>query len=168
MVPHGVYPCAGEDEWIAISAWTNESWKALAYTIGKLDWNKPEFTTIDRRLALREAINRDLAVETRRWNGRALMAALQAHGVAAALVRSAGDLIHEDDQLKSRGHWVYLDHPEMGRSLYDSPPFRISGIEHGPHSPAPLLGQHTDEVCREILGMTDGEIRGLKEDGVLS
>jgi benzylsuccinate CoA-transferase BbsF subunit len=96
------------------------------------------------------------------------MAALQANGVAAAVVRSVADLIQDDAQLKSRGHWVYLDHPEMGRSLYDSPSFRISGVDQGPHSPAPLLGQHTDDVCRDILDLSDGDISALKKDGVLS
>ena len=168
MVPHGVYPCAGDDEWIAISAWTDKAWRGLAYTFGKTNWNMPDYATIDRRVAKRQAIDRELAIETRRWNGRALMSALQAHGVAAAVVQSAADLILEDEQLKSRGHWIYLDHPEMGRSLYDSPSFRISETQSGPRSPAPLLGQHTEEVCKDILDLTEGEICALKEDGVLS
>lgn len=168
MVPHGVYPCAGDDAWIAISAWTDKAWKGLAYVLGNAKWNEADYATVDRRLAQREAINRDLALETRRWDGRALMAALQANGVAAAVVRSVAELIQDDDQLNSRGHWVYLDHPEMGRSLYDAPSFRISGVDQGPRSPAPLLGQHTDDVCKDVLELSDGDIRKLKKDGVLS
>jgi benzylsuccinate CoA-transferase BbsF subunit len=168
MVPHGVYPCSGDDSWIAISAWTDESWRALAKIIGKIDWTKPDHATLEQRVALRDAINRDLAAETRRWAARELMSVLQENGVAAAVVQSAGDLISTDAQLKARGHWVYLDHPEMKRSLYNAAPFRMSGATGMPRGPAPLLGQHTDEVCRDILKLSNDDISVLRRDGVLS
>jgi benzylsuccinate CoA-transferase BbsF subunit len=168
MVPHGVYPCSGEDNWIAISAWTDRSWTALANTLGNSDWTKSEYATLQQRVELRDAINRDLAAETRRWAGHKLMPTLQDNGVAAAVVQSAADLISADAQLKARGHWVYLDHPEMRRSLYNSAPFRMSDAAGIPRSPAPLLGQHTEEVCREILQLSDDDISVLRRDGVLS
>jgi benzylsuccinate CoA-transferase BbsF subunit len=168
MVPHGVYPCLGEDSWIAISAWTDRSWKALANTLGKIDWTKSDYATLEQRVKLRDPINRDLAAETRRWEGQLLMSTLQDNGVAAAVVQSAADLVLKDAQLKARGHWVYLDHPEMNRSLYNSAPFRMSDAAGIPRAPAPLLGQHTEEVCRDILQLSDDDISVLRRDGVLS
>jgi benzylsuccinate CoA-transferase BbsF subunit len=168
MVPHGVYPCLGDDSWVAISAWTDKSWQALAKTLGRMDWIKSEYATLEQRVRLREVINRDLAAETRRWDRDLLMSTLQDSGVAAAAVQSAADLVLKDAQLQARGHWVYLDHPEMNRSLYNSAPFRMSDAACTPRSPAPLLGQHTDEVCREILRLSDDDIFTLKRDGVLS
>jgi benzylsuccinate CoA-transferase BbsF subunit len=168
MVPHGVYPCSGEDNWIAISAWTEKSWSALAKTMGRTDWTKPDYATLEQRVAARDAIDRELAAETQRWAGYELMTALQDNGVAAAVVQSAADLISTDAQLKARGHWVYLDHPEMNQSLYNAAPFRMTGASGIPRGPAPLLGQHTDEVCRDILKLSDDEIFVLRRDGVLS
>jgi benzylsuccinate CoA-transferase BbsF subunit len=166
-VPHGVYPCAGEDRWIAISAWTDQHWKALALVIGKLEWLGPEFSRIEQRLPRRESIDSALGEITRSWDAEELMSSLQRAGVAAGVVRTAADVIEKDPQLQARGHWVYLDHPEMGCSLYNAPPFRISGMATVPFAPAPLLGQHTTDVCKNLLGLSDGEIGALQNEGVL-
>jgi benzylsuccinate CoA-transferase BbsF subunit len=168
MIPHGVYPCAGDDQWIAIAAWTDARWEALARVLGRSDWVRPELATIELRIAQRDDINRDLARETRRWNAEELMGKLQAHGVAAGVVRTAKDVVLEDAQLKHRDHWAYLNHPEMGLSLYNRPPFRMSGVEQVPRGPAPMLGQHTDEVCKDVLHLTDSEIAALRSEGVLT
>ena len=96
------------------------------------------------------------------------MSVLQKNGVAAGVVRTAADAIEKDPQLRARGHWVYLDHPEMGRSLYNAPPFRISGLAVVPSTPAPLLGQHTCDVCRDLLGLSESEIGALQSEGVLT
>jgi benzylsuccinate CoA-transferase BbsF subunit len=168
MIPHGVYPCAGDDQWIAIVAWTDARWEALARVLGRSDWVRPELATIELRIAQRDDINRDLARETRRWNAEELMGKLQAHGVAAGVVRTAKDVVLEDAQLKHRNHWAYLNHPEMGLSLYNRPPFRMSGVEQVPRGPAPMLGQHTDEVCKDVLHLTDSEIAALRSEGVLT
>jgi benzylsuccinate CoA-transferase BbsF subunit len=167
-VPCGVYPCAGEDQWIAISAWTNRSWTALARVIGKSEWLGSEFSRLDQRIARRESIDADLGKLTRGWHAEELMSVLQKNGVAAGVVRTAADVIEKDPQLRARGHWIYLDHPEMGRSLYNAPPFRISGLADVPSTPAPLLGQHTCDVCRDLLGLSEGEIGALQSEGVLT
>lgn len=56
---------------------------------------------------------------------------------------------------------------EMGNSLYNAPPYRFSRSPNQLRAPAPLLGQHTEEICRTVLGMTQTEIDALREDGVL-
>ena len=55
----------------------------------------------------------------------------------------------------------------MGRSLYNAPPFRMSGVDAVPRTPAPLLGEHTAEICREVFELADDEIASLRQDGVL-
>jgi benzylsuccinate CoA-transferase BbsF subunit len=93
---------------------------------------------------------------------------LQDAGVAAGVVNTAADVVDRDAQLVHRGHWVKLNHPEMGPSIYNAPPFRIIGASPVPRSPAPLLGQHSDEVCSEVFGLGASEIEALRRDGVLS
>jgi benzylsuccinate CoA-transferase BbsF subunit len=75
--------------------------------------------------------------------------------------------------LAHRGHFAVLDHPEMGPSIYNAPPYRLRGVDGGDvraimRSPAPLLGQHTREVCSRVLGLDDARIDELTEQGVLA
>jgi benzylsuccinate CoA-transferase BbsF subunit len=95
------------------------------------------------------------------------MKTLQAAGVAAGVVQNARDTLENDPHLEARGYYAYLDHAEAGRTAYDSPGFRLSKTPGKPQSPAPMLGEHTDYVCREVLGMDDEEIAQLVMAGVL-
>jgi benzylsuccinate CoA-transferase BbsF subunit len=109
-----------------------------------------------------------IAPATRSWDSAALMQRLQAEGVAAGAVNDAADMLRTDPQIAHRQHWVYLDHPEMGRTAYGAMPFRLAGIDLEPTSAAPMLGQHTDEICRDLLGLARAEIEQLHADGVLA
>jgi benzylsuccinate CoA-transferase BbsF subunit len=166
-VPHGVYPCAGEDRWIAISAWTDQAWDSLIRILGFPNWADRELSSAEKRLARRQEIDAGIAEATRLRDADELTTALQSEGVPAGVVRSAADVILSDPQLRHRGHWVHLNHLEMGRSLYNAPPFRMSGVDAVPRTPAPLLGEHTAEVCREVFELADDEIVSLRQDGVL-
>jgi len=167
-VPHGVYPCAGEDRWIAISAWTDQAWDSLVRVLGFPNWADRELSSAEKRLARRKEIDAGIAEVTRLREADELMTALQSEGVPAGVVRSAADVILSDPQLRHRGHWVHLNHQEMGRSLYNAPPFRMSGVDAVPRTPAPLLGEHTAEICREVFELADDEIASLRQDGVLA
>ena len=166
--PHGVYRCTGDDRWIAICAMTDAHWQALRQVLGDPEWmREPGYTTVAGRIAKRSAIDDRLDAETAWRTAEDLAAALQSRGVPAGVVATAAD-VTRDPQLEHRGHWVKLDHPEMGRSLYNAPPFRCSRTPVALSRPAPLLGQHTDEICRELLGLSDEEIAALRDEGALS
>ena len=96
------------------------------------------------------------------------MLVLQVKGVPAGLVQNAEDLVTRDMQLAPRGHWLTLDHPEVGKSIYNAGPFRSRRMPAGASRPAPLLGQHTQEVCAELLGLDATEIADLQRSGVLT
>jgi benzylsuccinate CoA-transferase BbsF subunit len=95
------------------------------------------------------------------------METLQAAGVPAGVVQSAQDVLENDPHLKARGYYVYLDHPEAGRTAYDGPGFRLSKTPGRLLSPAPCLGEHTDFVCKEVLHMDDEEIAQLVMENTL-
>ena len=165
MAPHGVYPCTGEDCWIAIATATDAQWTALRQVLGLAD--EARWASVVGRLADREALDRAVAESTKGREAIALMEALQEAGVAAGAVHDASDVLRRDPQLAARGHWVEMDHPEMGASTYNSAPFRFSDAASAPSSPAPLLGQHTREICRECLALNDSEIDRLIACGAL-
>jgi benzylsuccinate CoA-transferase BbsF subunit len=82
------------------------------------------------------------------------------------VVQTAKDLIEEDAQLAHRKHWIALEHKEMGETLYNAPPIRLSRTPANLSRPAPLLGEHTEEVCLDVLGMMRPQFDELRAAGV--
>ncbi|MCR2828217.1 CaiB/BaiF CoA transferase family protein [Microbacterium sp. zg.Y909] len=150
-----VLPTAGDDDWIAISTPTSREWDALLATLGLAAGSSREHALGDVATAVAARGNRELAE------------ALQAAGIPAAPVLSPPEVI-ADPQLTHREHWRILDHPEMGRTLYNGQPFRFARHEVQPTRPAPLLGQHTDEICEQLLGLSPQEIADLRTTDILS
>jgi benzylsuccinate CoA-transferase BbsF subunit len=166
--PHGVYPCRGDDRWIAICAMDDEQWTRLAQTLGRPDWTRgPRWATARGRCTDRAALDRQLAAETATREAKELMLLLQQNGVPAGMLQDARDLLTGDPQLDHRGHWIRLEHPQMGTTVYSAPPYRFSHMSAIPTRHAPLLGEHTTEVLRDILGMKPEEIAGLAAAEVL-
>ncbi len=168
FAPHGVFPCAGEDRWIALCVKSDAQWGRLVQALGGAGLADRCWATREGRLAHRASLNEAIAALTRAQVAEALMLKLQSIGIAAGVVQNAEDVVLRDPQLAHRGHWIRLDHPEMGRTVYNASPFRSAAMPAAPERPAPLLGQHTDEVCRELLGLDDTEISKLKTEGVLA
>jgi benzylsuccinate CoA-transferase BbsF subunit len=108
-----------------------------------------------------------IAEATRGWDAALLADALTARGVAASAVLTADDLLHSDAQLAARGHWVTLEHPVMGPSIYDGIPYRLSRNPGHLRSPAPLLGADTREVCTELLGVPEDNYDALVSEGAV-
>ena len=164
--PRGVYPCAGDDRWIAISIESSVQWAALIDVLADARLGEPAWSHADRRQAEQDQIDAVVASCTRAWDRDTLMAALQAQAVPAGAVLTAADIVGSDVQLQHRGHWRSLDHKEMGPMLYNGLPFKFASAEVGPHAAAPLLGEHTEQICRELLNLSDQEIATLRSHGV--
>ena len=165
--PQGVYPCAGEDQWVAIAVDTDEQWAALVAILGHPDWAcRAELTTTPGRLDHHDQIDRELAEWTRPQTPHAVMDRLTAEGVPAGAVQRSKDLA-EDPQYAHRGFHHFLDHPVLGRVPYAGNQFRIPGYLGGPTRPSPLLGEHNHEVLAGILGFSEAEIDELIEAGVV-
>ncbi|VTU45667.1 Succinyl-CoA:(R)-benzylsuccinate CoA-transferase subunit BbsF (plasmid) [Variovorax sp. SRS16] len=166
--PHGVYPCAGKDRWIAITVMDDAQWSALVDVMGRPAWAlEARWQTMPERYRARAELDRCLAAWTADHEAQALMASLQARGIPAGAVQDAHDVVRVDPQLAHRQHWVRMPHAEMGESIYNNLPFRLSRTPVRPTRPAPLLGEHTREVLHDLLGLSDAEIDGLQAQGVL-
>ncbi|MDO8670531.1 MAG: CoA transferase [Dehalococcoidia bacterium] len=166
--PHGVYRCKGDDRWCAIAVFTDVEWASLCWAMGREDLvQSPLFGTLQGRLARTSEVDDLVNRWTSSLSPEDVMAILQREGVAAGVVQTAEDALDKDPQLAARNHWVYLDHPEAGRTAYNGETFRLSRTPGDIHSPAPCLGQHTEFVCRDLLGMTGDEVSALREEKVL-
>jgi benzylsuccinate CoA-transferase BbsF subunit len=166
--PHGVYQCAGNDRWVAVSVHDERQWAALREVL-RLDPGalEPGWDTMAGRHRDRERLDGLISAAARGWDAREMTAALLAAGVPSAPVQDAAEVV-ADPQLAWRGHWVRPPHAEMGESLYNMPPYRLSATPVRIRSAAPRLGEHTEEICRDVLGLADAEIERLQTDGVLS
>jgi benzylsuccinate CoA-transferase BbsF subunit len=167
--PHGVYPCAGDDRWLALSAATDQEWRQLLGELGADELAAdPRFATGEDRHRNHDELDAELAARTRTRDAGELMTRLQERGVPAAVMQTYRDLVEDDPQLRHRGHFAVLDHPETGPSVYNAPPDRLRGLtEPVMRTAAPLFGEHTREVCGRLLDLDDAEIDRLITEGVL-
>ena len=163
--PQGVYPCAGEDRWVAISITSETEWHALCAEAG-LD-EALRAMDLAARLENHDAIDEVLAVWTRDSTPVDVMDRLQSVGVIACTVADARDIVN-DPQLEAGGFWVELDHAEVGLRRYPGLPIHLDRTPKTFRRAAPLLGEHNTEVLTEILGRSPGEIESLQKAGVIT
>jgi len=157
QAPHGVFPCQGDERWIAIAVSNDDEWDALKRAIGDPEWADAErFSTLSGRLENQDDLEELLGAVTAERDAYQLMYALQAAGVPAGAVQKTSDLF-TDPQLAYRKHFWYQDHAEIGVHAYDGPSFRMSKTPGELTMPAPIMGQHNEMVYKEILGMSEEE-----------
>jgi crotonobetainyl-CoA:carnitine CoA-transferase CaiB-like acyl-CoA transferase len=162
-VPHGVYPAAGEDRWIAIAVVGDAAWRGLRSCLG---WPEdPDLDTLEGRRARRAEIDARLAEWTRARDADEATRRLQEAGVSAMTVQN-GDDHRQDPHLAFRRAIVTVEHPEIGPERHIGNPLRFSASPLVPPAPAPLLGQHTREVLTRVLGLSLEEVSALERDGV--
>jgi crotonobetainyl-CoA:carnitine CoA-transferase CaiB-like acyl-CoA transferase len=166
--PWSVYPCAGNDEWCVITVGDDEGWLRLREVMGDPEWAAaPELAKAEGRIANRQELDARVAAWTAGRGPRELMEKLQAAGVPAAMMmRPPGD--HEEDpHLQARSIYREIEQPGLGTVRMDDGPFRARGLAPISIGPAPYSGEHTRELCLELLGMTDAEVDALVVVGAL-
>jgi benzylsuccinate CoA-transferase BbsF subunit len=164
MVPHNAYRCLGEDRWCVISVSSDQEWSALCHTLDRVDLvDKPGFSTFLERKPNEVEIDKIVENWTMNQNPEEAVAKLQHAGVPAGVVQNAQDLLN-DPQLQ-RVLWC-LEHNELGTVHHLGQPFVFSNPGREPCTPAPFIGEHTEYVCHQILGMSDEEFIDLFVSGV--
>ena len=165
--PHGVYRCKGDDRWCAIAVFTDEEWLGFKRALGNPPWAEDKrFATFTGRLKNKVKLDRLVEDWTSGHAAGEAMALLQKQGVAGGVVQAASDLA-QDPQLKQRGFFIELDHPELGKTISDAAPIRLSETPPRYTRAAPVLGQDNDYVYGELLGLSRGELTELKKQGII-
>jgi crotonobetainyl-CoA:carnitine CoA-transferase CaiB-like acyl-CoA transferase len=165
LAPHGVFASADSgdvtDRWVAVAVHSDEEWDTLAHFIGA-----PPGLTVEQRLADQDGIEQLITAWTcERTNWEAAQT-LQDVGLDAHEVSDFADA-HTHPQLASRHHFVPIEHPLMGVTTYEENGFRLSKSGGGITQPGPLIGQHTDHVLINFLGLDADEVTRLRQAGVL-
>lgn len=161
--PWGVFACAGDDQWCAITVRGDDDWKALCSLVPGLDPALPR----DQRLARRA----DIEAQVQQWTAlhapAKVMEMLQERGVPAGQMLRIGEL-PELACLAQRGTLRVERHPYLDEPVYsEARPARFANIAPPPARPAPLMGEQTEEIMREWLGLGDADIADLVTRGVL-
>ena len=165
--PHGVYRCQGDDRWCAIGVFSDDEWQGFQRALGNPLWAEGRrFATLAGRLENADELDRLVEGWTRGHTAEEVMALLQRHGVAAGVVQNASDLAN-DPQLRARGFLIELDHPEMGKTISDAIPIRLSDTPARYIRTAPIVGQDNDYVYKQLLGMSEGEVAELREQDIM-
>jgi crotonobetainyl-CoA:carnitine CoA-transferase CaiB-like acyl-CoA transferase len=166
--PHDAYPCAGEDEWVAVAVRDDGEWKRLAAVIGRDDLaSDPAYASAARRAEHQDELRPAITGWTSARPKAEAAALLQAAGVPAAPVSNGRD-IAGDPGLRAAGFLVPLEHPEAGRHEYPGLAFRLDRTPGGLRSPAPCFGQHNRYVLSELLGLDDAAIAELYAAGAVA
>lgn len=164
--PHGVYRTAGVERFVAIATETQEQWQALLRVAPLGHLGLDSSAGLAQRLAADAAIDAALEAwlaDRDPWETAEMLAAA---GVPAFVVQRPSDLYNEP-QLAHRGFFVTREHAVMGPTPYDGPVTRFS--ETPPQiTAAPAVGQHTEEVLRDILGLDEDAIAQYAVAGVFS
>jgi len=144
---HGVYPCAGDDEWCVVSIASEADRSAVAEVTGHPC--------------------AELATWTRMHSPNEVAQSLQGRGVPAGPMNRP-DEVYEDPQLRLRKVLTEMTHPLLTHPLpSEAGPAQYRNIPPAAQTPAPLPGADTRMICREILEMPDDQISRLMADGVL-
>ena len=160
MAPHGVYPAAGDDRWVAIACEDDSHWPALCGVIETLAPVERSHAKAEARLADRRRLDALVSAWTAGRSAEAAEALLQAAGVAASVVQTAEDLAR-DPQLAHLGHFFHWPHPCGRDGVIEACATRMSRTPARLNETLPSFGRDIDEVLRDILGYDDEKVAEL-------
>ena len=141
------------------------AWHALGNALGRPAWALQEkFTTLEGRLQHQDELDRHLAAWTSTQEARTAMECLQAHGVAAGMIFSEPEA-YDDPHLNARDFFATMTHDDCGTHRYPGMQWKMSTTPGRIRHAACRLGEHNDYVYRDLLGLSEGELKRLRQAG---
>lgn len=173
--PHGAFRCADDpesvgstDRWVVIACRDEGEWRRAAAALGHPEAAEDgRFANFSARKHNEDELEAMIGSWVRDQRAEDVCARLQEAGVPAGVVQNSQDLLDRDPHMKSRGYYQYVEHPEAGREAHDGPAAVLSETPGQVPGPAPLMGEHTMDVCERIIGLNMDEIADLLAEGVL-
>ncbi|HEX9896946.1 MAG TPA: CoA transferase [Dehalococcoidales bacterium] len=165
--PHNAYRCHWEDRWVAITVSNDEEWRNFCKVLGNPPWTKEaKFATLQARQENLEEMDRYISGWTINRTDYEVMDMMQAAGVSAGVVSTGEDIFEKDLQLRHRHVFWKMNFPEVGDCHGVAPSFTMSNCPVELKR-APLMGEQNEWALKELLGMSDKEIRELILEGVV-
>jgi crotonobetainyl-CoA:carnitine CoA-transferase CaiB-like acyl-CoA transferase len=155
--PQGIYPCAGRDQWLAISVRDDDQWARLVALLGHPpELVRPELAMRAGRASAHDEIDAIIAAWTVRRTKEELFHLLQGAAVVAGPVLDEADAA-SDPHLRERGFFHYLEHRAAGGHFHPGANFHLSATPTRVWRAAPVVGQDNEYVYKDIIGVTDDE-----------
>lgn len=164
--PHGVYKCAGNDEWVVLSVSNETQWKSLvnvihAYHLG----TDASLNQVEHRRSQRRQIDSYISTWCKQRSADSAMRELQMAGIGAGVVKPVWRVL-DDPHFNDRGFFKKIPRAYLGEYLATTPWFRETVAPTEIVRPAPTLGEHSREVFARVLGMTREQQQALEDCGI--
>ncbi len=167
MAPHGVYPTKGEEKWLALAIASDLEWRALVELLGTPAWAADEsLANVSQRQQRATEIDAHLAEWSATRDRDPLVEELCGAGLAAAPVLEIDEL-HTWPQFVERGTWQNAPSFEGKDDIVYRTPWHMSDAPREVASGSPAVGEHNDFVFGEILGLSEEEVAGFQQAGVI-
>lgn len=164
-VPSGAWQCQ-DGKWVQISTSENQ-WPALCKALEIEEWGRsPEVATNDARVVHRDQVKQRLAEVVAKWTRPALLDRCEKLGVPIGPVNDLHDVMN-DPHVRARGSVKSFNHPVVGEFGALAVPLKFRDLDEPDVGRPPLLGEHTEKVLKERLGMTDAHINQLRAQGAI-
>jgi crotonobetainyl-CoA:carnitine CoA-transferase CaiB-like acyl-CoA transferase len=165
--PAGAFRCRGRDRWCAIVIETDSQWRALGAMVGRPELaTDARFATLAGRRRHGKALEEILVAAFADLEAGEAAQRLQEAGIPAGMVQTGEDLA-ADPQLRHRNFIRTVDQPGLGPITAADVPLRLPGASLRPPAAAPRLGEHTDEILRDVLGYAEAEIERLRAEEIV-
>ena len=170
VAPHNAYRTkgGGYNDWCVIACLSDQEWESLVGLMGSPAWaTDARLSNLNGRIEHQEELDQGIEAWTQTLEKYELADKCQKAGVRAMPVQSSEDRVEHDPQLRDRGMYTYLDHPMLGRWRFQNAPFKLPKSPATISRPAPMIGQHNQEVLQGLLGLSDDELVEGYQDGTL-
>ncbi|MGA2101408.1 MAG: CoA transferase [Candidatus Sulfotelmatobacter sp.] len=159
VVPYQVFHTS--DREIAIAVGSEKLWAAFCRALGRPDLERhPDYETNAARIQNREALENILSEIFRQKSVQDWITRLQSAGIPCSLARNFAE-VAEHPQCEVREMFPWMNHPTAGKHRVTGTPVKLSSTPGRPSSPAPLLGQHTRSVLKDLFALNDHQIDDL-------
>jgi crotonobetainyl-CoA:carnitine CoA-transferase CaiB-like acyl-CoA transferase len=165
MAPHGIYPCAEDDSWVAIACRHDDDWRALVSVVAE-PWADAGLP-LARRVETQDALDADLAAWTSRHPRDKVTALVRAAGVPCAPVARPSERCEHDPDNAAWGLFPSITHTRHGDVRVDGLPVHLSASDWRIERGGPLLGEDNERVFTEVLGLSGADIDDLRTEGVI-
>ena len=160
--PQGCYQ-SSDGRWVSLSVRTDLEWGKLCDVIDRQDMkNDAMFETYSKRVKNRQELDITMQETINLIESSSLADRLRSQGIACEIVLGFGEVL-KSPVYSDKEMFYELSHKEAGTFSYPKPPWSFSKSTIKPHLAAPTLGQHTDIILSELVGLPERLIEDMKE-----